>query len=648
MNAGHHSEFSDIHEAVVMEHGIEVDRKVASDEVRRQTVPGSQAIVRREHRSNDARGQEAAEVKGVFDGAGEGQHGSGSRTSGDGTPVDPAGRNSDPEGKAVSVEQEEDAVDAFDEGAGNNLDPIDESFDNRTDADGPMPKNSLPGILADGRDRPGQKQPPGQAGPAPAEPARTGFLSHFRLALRNRERGPWKFRFPFSFGQVVLVLGIALTFAVVGISFLAQRDRAEEPAAGISIPPAPDLDSTPGGEEQRRSEQYQEILSTSNERGAQQAIENQATHIPTPEGFPEKIGDGARADDPGGSNPPGNAAGIGQEGPPETAHWEVLSQAGLENDEFQLIGLTPEDDGFAQGFTESVVDEVVNPMLAHLTALAERPVPRMGQQAFPEAQRAAPVETVFAPLPPPAVPVAGDALSRLGLRPGDMARARMLVGLHSDLPGPAIAEIIEGPLAGARVSGTFAVNHSAGGLALTFNSVSLPDGSQLPVSAIGLSPWTGGSVTRSRLDPRLLERYGGLVLSGAVAGASQAIGRQQSRTTVAGGAVVVDVDSATERQIIGSSVGRAAGAIEADLAGRIPDGALITLDAGAPIVVLFTNSGAQPGSVPVPPGNAAAALAAVAGEQATPVAPLIGNAALGLIVPSQVPTLPAGLSPPAN
>ena len=284
-----------------------------------------------------------------------------------------------------------------------------------------------------------------------------------------------------------------------------------------------------------------------------------------------------------------------------------------------------------------MIEDAFNPMIGQLTALAERPLPRMGQQRY------APP-----PAPPVAAPVAAptaasgtvgpDSPALPVLRPGDTAPARMLTGLNSDLPGPAIAEIVEGPLTGARLSGTFSVVRSAGGLSLTFNSMSLPDGRTVPVSAIGLSPWTGGNVTRSRLDPRLLQRYGGIALSGAVTGAAQAIGRSRGRTTLADGAVVVDVDEATEREIIASSVGRAAGAVEADLAGRLPSGALITLDAGAPVVVLFTGPVGQTGGggtlrksappdEPIPPGPA--------------LPPLIDLALRPAI-------LPDGLLPPGN
>lgn len=508
---------------------------------------------------------------------------------------DDAGKEDDPDGQQFT-------------GAG-------ETFDG-DDAAGAPPADVISGILTAGQQAPGPEAGPQEPAGGDNLSARRSireFMAGFR---RPAGQSPFRLRWPFRLRQVVLAGTVLVVLAILTVGLIGTvRNGTEQTAPPPSVPA---LEGTPGGEVQRSSPEYRATLAEANDAGTAQAIATGAdAFIPTVEDLAEPIPDAgtepARPEDG-----PGPAAS--GELPPEDASWEIAAEAATEIPSFEPLGpLAPlEVEG---GFAQDAVDRAFNPMLEHLTALAERPLPRMGSQTFSPPPAAAPEPSAAAQT---ASGLAGQAPGggrpESGMRVGDMARARMLNSLSSDLPGPAIAEIVEGPLAGARVSGSFSVVRSAGGFALNFTSISMPDGRTLPISAIGLSPWTGGQVTRSRLDPRLLQRYGGLVFSGAVTGAAGAIADSATRTTVSNGTVIVDREGATGRQIAAAGIGRAASAVAGDLAGRIPTGALIELDRGTPIAVLFTTSGHSPEVQPAPPGPAGAATA-LAGERDSGVLP---------------------------
>ena len=523
------------------------------------------------------------------------------------------------------------------------------TFDSAS-ADDTPPADAIPGVLVSPPAEAAQVAPEArsevfpndaqaEAPPSPEPPSarRPGIRAMPGLWRRSAGQSPFRLRLPIRLRPVVLAATVMAVMAILAVGLLGTIQPALQPAAP---PPAvPVLEATPGGDEQRRSPAYQESVEAANDAGTQTALaEGADAFLPTVESLSspvrERFVEPARNSLAGGLSRSGQAA-VAVQPPDEAAAWQLAEEA-APFEQFEPLPPIPATGGFAP----DVAGEALNPMLEHLTALAERPMPRMGSQSFaaPRAPQAPPAPAVLAG------PVPEDSLQRLGLRVGDMARARMLNGLNSDLPGPAIAEIVEGPLAGSRVSGSFSTMRSAAGLALDFSTISLPDGRDLPISAIGLSPWTGGKVTRSRLDPRYAQRYGGLVFSGAITGATGAITGSGTHTTVSNGTVIVERDEATRHQIIAAGLGQAAGAVASDLASRIPDGALIELDRGAPIVVLFTASG-QPEAHPLPPGAAAAGLAP-AGEQIPGLAPLPGLA--GIVSTGHPAILPEGVTLPAQ
>ena len=185
---------------------------------------------------------------------------------------------------------------------------------------------------------------------------------------------------------------------------------------------------------------------------------------------------------------------------------------------------------------------------------------------------------------------------------GTVIYAEMVNGLNSDLPGPAVAEIVEEPLRGARVLGQFTPNLASGGLSLQFQTITMPDGTSQPITAYGLSPWTGENLTRSTLRPRLLQRYGPTMLMAFLSGASSLLLEDGRRIVVANDAVYQERSSKVEdRQIIAAGITALAGQVAADIQAQAPQGPQILLYPGSPLALLFATSvtdTTQPRSLP--------------------------------------------------
>ncbi len=112
---------------------------------------------------------------------------------------------------------------------------------------------------------------------------------------------------------------------------------------------------------------------------------------------------------------------------------------------------------------------------------------------------------------------------------GQVYYAQMLMEANSDVPGPIMAQILTGPLAGGRAIGTFQTfrNH----LVIRFTTVAIR-GDQLQVDILALDPDTtlGGVVTE--VDPRYFTRVVLPAAAAFITAYGDAISEPDSTTTV--------------------------------------------------------------------------------------------------------------------
>ncbi|MCY4196583.1 MAG: hypothetical protein OXD33_06650 [Rhodobacteraceae bacterium] len=457
-----------------------------------------------------------------------------------------------------------------------------------------------------------------------------------------------------------VVVSILAALMVLGLGIWSLVFTDDDLATSrVAAPPA-QIDTTLGGDIQARFPDYQGALEESNDQGASRAAESGRSFVPAPEEVPinidltlspDETGSGVHLT-PNATMTAGTTDSLSPGDPefpdPLTPVWDITrdrSQLG------PIGGGHIIDRGNPFDAPVATVIPPENPMIEYLAALAARPHPRMGSQRFEPSRTPGGIDASGRPLPElfPAnhsttsfatVPNADrDLFQSLGLLPGDLFDARMITSLNSDLPGPAIAEIIQSPLTGARVTGIFQPQFDAGGLSLRFDSLTLPGGQRFAIAGYGLSPWTGESLTRSRLNRRLMSRIGVPALIGLLSGAASAITAVPAqKVVVSGDNVIVERDESGERGLIAAGIAGAAAATGQVLAGTTPGNPQILLAAGSPIVLLLApttevaaTASAPPPSVPLPPSLPA--LPGPAGAAASVLLPAL----LGELPPQDIP-----------
>lgn len=94
---------------------------------------------------------------------------------------------------------------------------------------------------------------------------------------------------------------------------------------------------------------------------------------------------------------------------------------------------------------------------------------------------------------------------------GDTAYGLLRVDIDSDFPGPVLATVVsEGPLRGARMAGDMALDPSGTRILVNFDRMSL-NSEMYSVTVEAVDPMTGQRGLQSRLNRRILSRWGALL-----------------------------------------------------------------------------------------------------------------------------------------
>lgn len=178
---------------------------------------------------------------------------------------------------------------------------------------------------------------------------------------------------------------------------------------------------------------------------------------------------------------------------------------------------------------------------------------------------------------------------------GTVSYAQMLTAANSDVPGPILAQILSGPLSGARAIGEFVVQDEY--LTMKFNLAILKD-KEYKISALALDPDTtlGGMATE--VDHRYITR---VVLPAAAAFVSElgkALGQKPETITVTNGVVITQQASTGLKDGLYAGMGAAGESLAnffASEANRTK--VLVLIAAGTPFGMFFT-AGVCPGEYP--------------------------------------------------
>lgn len=181
----------------------------------------------------------------------------------------------------------------------------------------------------------------------------------------------------------------------------------------------------------------------------------------------------------------------------------------------------------------------------------------------------------------------GDVVIQTILIPaGTINYGQILIEANSDVPGPVLAQLVSGPLSGARLIGGFTVASDT--LVLTFNTI-VVDGISQTINAIAIEPTTTLPGVATEVDQRYFKR----VLLPAAARFMEGVGAaiaqdSQTTVTVSGDTVIEESKSLDFKQELGAGVDEAFQEIAdfmSDEADATP--VLVRVARGTPVGIFF-------------------------------------------------------------
>ncbi len=118
---------------------------------------------------------------------------------------------------------------------------------------------------------------------------------------------------------------------------------------------------------------------------------------------------------------------------------------------------------------------------------------------------------------------------------GEVLYAVNEIAVNSDVPGPVVAQVLQGPLKGGKFLGSFKRHDEQ--LLLEFEQFSF-NNETISIEAYAVDPSTSGVAVRSDVDNHYLSRWGGLIASSFLEGFADAVKYSGMETYVQDGAIV--------------------------------------------------------------------------------------------------------------
>jgi intracellular multiplication protein IcmE len=169
---------------------------------------------------------------------------------------------------------------------------------------------------------------------------------------------------------------------------------------------------------------------------------------------------------------------------------------------------------------------------------------------------------------------------------GEINYAQLLIEANSDIPGPIMAQLVSGPLKGARLIGSFSTAQEH--LVLNFNSIVI-DGLNQPIQAVAIDPNTTLPGVATEVDKRYFSRVLLPAAARFLEGVGSAIAEDTETTVTVSGDTVIEQQNALDfEQEIGRGVEEAFTEI-ADFMDEESDDIqpLIRVARGTPIGIFF-------------------------------------------------------------
>ena len=173
---------------------------------------------------------------------------------------------------------------------------------------------------------------------------------------------------------------------------------------------------------------------------------------------------------------------------------------------------------------------------------------------------------------------------------GSILYGEVMAEVTSDLPGPVLVEITNGRYGGWRLIGQFNTPPGSRGVLVSFDRLVNLKGQEFPVKALAIDGFEGQSLIASRFEPRLLQRYGPVFATSFISGLAESLAQPRSTIGVIGNSQVVIEEPSTLEQAGYAGLTKSINAISTDIASQRPRGPLVTIQSGHPVGILFTSS----------------------------------------------------------
>lgn len=371
-------------------------------------------------------------------------------------------------------------------------------------------------------------------------------------------------------GGVFTILGTSLFFA----------STAQQPDSVMTG--APSLNATPGGALQAENPLFQELLEQANDERAREALNNGETFIPIPEGQLEPVTRFDTTDAGTAETQPTQAA------PTETAALPPPPPAPrvIEQRAIPAPGGAGARPTTATNAPQAPQNPYVQGMIQQMGAISSN-MTRVTSLTI-EAQPSEPLSgTTAEPVPGEVGPDAIAEAATPIIPAGTILYGETLTSSSSDLPGPVLVQVTNGPFKGGRLVGKFQTVEAVDRMVVEFTSMTLPDGTSVAVSAYAVDGVSAETAVASDVNRRYISRYAPVLAAAFITGYAGAAAQPEQQVVELGDGNTVITGTSTSEQNLYAGLAAAGQAVGADLLRTAPKGPEVILRSGWPVGIMF-------------------------------------------------------------
>lgn len=172
---------------------------------------------------------------------------------------------------------------------------------------------------------------------------------------------------------------------------------------------------------------------------------------------------------------------------------------------------------------------------------------------------------------------------------GSLVYASMEDTADSDLKAPIFARLASGPLAGARVRGTFQVGQQQRCLVIRFDQLTIDGQESVSIDGLGVNPEDGTACLVSERNGRYIQRFGGVIAAGVAGGLGEAarLSAQGATVTTPQGGTIQSPAEISSRETAGLIAGNVAEESREVISSLILTQPQVLVAQGTPIGVRF-------------------------------------------------------------